>query len=97
MSSRHRTDRAQLFKGRTARARKTGRGIPRVALGSHETQGACGRWAGWKGGETALETGAPPNTKGQQLVQGQVIDLTSCRCESDSKLPRPHADGAHRR
>ena len=29
MSSRHRTDRAQLFEGRTARARKAGRGIPR--------------------------------------------------------------------
>ena len=93
MSSRHRTDRAQLSKGRAAGARTAGRGIPRVALGSDETQGACGRRAGWKGGETALETGAPSNAKGQQLVQVQVIDWPSCYsfCESDLEIASPPA------
>lgn len=72
MSSRYGPERTQLPQRRTPRARKARRGVPRVALGAVQAQGARRRWARWKGGETAVETAAPPETQGQQLVQGQV-------------------------
>lgn len=90
MSGWHCTDRTRLLERRTARPREAGRGIPCLALGSHEPQGVRGRWAGWEGGETAVETAASSGVEGYQYVQGKVIPsspffffFSECRRWSD--------------